>query len=180
MAILFLEASRIVVPVRCFVQFSLLKEPAPIKMCPCYCLKYIWPLLCCHDFRTCHLGIVQIKGDYRKTSKVSQLETKPPRSFFMMISWPPNRIFNFQNLLFSYQLHYIVFNTVGYIISGLCRLAIKPDHIHLSDVSEWWKDGNDLWCWTACSSDVWRKSFAQMGLCFTSQEVGVVGCRWIH
>jgi hypothetical protein len=70
MAILFLEASRIVVPVRCFVQFSLLNEPAPMKMCPCYCLKYIWSLLCCHDSRTCHLGILQIKGDYRKTSKV--------------------------------------------------------------------------------------------------------------
>ena len=36
MAILFLEASRIVVPVRCFVQFSLLNEPTPIKMCLCY------------------------------------------------------------------------------------------------------------------------------------------------
>lgn len=114
-----------------------------------------------------------------------------PRGILSQLA--PLSFFNFQNLLLSYQLHYIVFNTVGYIISGLCRLAIKPDHIHLSDVSRWWQDGNDLWCWTACSCVVWRKSFAQMGLkwetiniltydyiCFMRQEVGVVGCHWIH
>ncbi|CAD6265637.1 unnamed protein product [Miscanthus lutarioriparius] len=42
--------------------------------------------------------------------------------------WPPGEM--------AGSLHYIVFNTVGYIIYGLCRLAIKPDYIHLSDVSE--------------------------------------------